>query len=109
MVRAQILDDVVESVVRDQLKLMGQEAIETALRLRAEALRMEFASKLLDNVIDDVVTTECQSVAHVVGMEAIAKRYFSIYYLKYYFLLFIYFKNYFNIILLLCHLFQSFN
>jgi hypothetical protein len=69
---------VVNDIVHEQIKVIGVETIRTAKEQKALALREEISRRLLLNVVDDVIYSECLELSTAVAKETIALRFYSI-------------------------------
>ena len=70
----QLLIDITESVIYDQLQTISTVELESAARLRVEALRASLSSQLLESVLSDIVQSESRAVSIHVATEAIDRR-----------------------------------
>jgi hypothetical protein len=69
---------VVNDIVHEQIKVIGAETIRTAKEQKALALREEISRRLLLNVVDDVIYSECLELSTAVAKETITLRFYSI-------------------------------
>ena len=70
----QIFSEVVEGVIFDQIKLLGTEAIQAAVRLRTIIIKEKCAQRMLEMLMSEVIIKESRAVASTVAYEAIETR-----------------------------------
>ena len=70
----QIFSEVVEGVIFDQIKLLGTEAIQAAVRLRTSIIKEKCAQRMLEMLMSEVIIKESRAVASTVAYEAIETR-----------------------------------
>ena len=68
----------VNDIVHEQIKVIGAETIRTAKEQKALALREEISRRLLSNVVDDVIYSECLELSTAVAKETITLRLYSV-------------------------------
>ena len=69
----------VNEIVHEQIKVIGAETIQIAKEQKALALREEISRRLLSNVVDDVIYSECLELSTAVAKETITLRlYFAL-------------------------------
>lgn len=69
-----MLENVVDSVIHDQVKSLGMEAIQAASRLRASIMKDKHANRMLESLVGEIISMECRAVAYSVAREAIETR-----------------------------------
>lgn len=64
-----------DSVVSDQVKILGSEEIQMAARLRDSAMKEKLARRVLDELLSELIAVESQVIASDVAGEAVETRY----------------------------------
>jgi hypothetical protein len=63
-----------DSVICEQVKYIGVEEIQSATRLRVNIMKEKHARRMLDALVNEIITVESRAVASVVASEAIETR-----------------------------------
>jgi hypothetical protein len=63
-----------DSVICEQVKYIGLEEIQSATRLRVNIMKEKHARRMLDALVNEIITVESRAVASVVASEAIETR-----------------------------------
>jgi hypothetical protein len=63
-----------DSVICEQVKYVGLEEIQSATRLRVNIMKEKHARRMLDALVNEIITVESRAVASVVASEAIETR-----------------------------------
>lgn len=69
-----MFEHVVDSVIQDQLKSLGIEAILAASRLHASIRKDKYAHRMLECLVGEIISMESEAVAQCVAREAIETR-----------------------------------
>lgn len=67
-------ENVVDSVIHDQIKSLGTEAIQAASRLRSSIMKDKYANRMLESLVGEIISMESRAVAYSVAREAIETR-----------------------------------
>ena len=70
----QFLGQVIDDVILEEIRTVGEEELRAAIRLRSTILKEKISKEILDSLLNILVESETQSIANAVALDALHAR-----------------------------------